>query len=190
MKGETIEFELDFMVGKVFDRIYRTKEPQTYYVTEFFDFDGTCVHDRGAGGHFYDYKNHVYCQDFSNLPKYDYCSRTEHITVYNESVVFKNEEETVYFSHEQECCENVCFESIDIPLESLQGHKIISAKCRTVIKYDGDGEHSDIWYIFEVEGVGTATMRWAGESNGYYSTAVDVYYQDDREYNKWCRKVN
>jgi hypothetical protein len=191
MKGETKEFDIDFMVGKTFDKIYLSENrSETYYITEFFNMDGSPVHTRADDNYYND--NHLIYQNLDNLPKYDYCHRVASTSFYNQCVIFKNDGETVFFSHDQECCECVKFESIDIPFEQLQGHKILSAKCRTVLKEDKDGygDERSTWYIFEVEGVGTATMRWSGESNGWYSTMVDVYYQDDRIYNDWCKNIN
>ena len=182
-KTHTEEFSLDFMVGKTFDKIYKSDARETYYITEFYKNDGTQVY---TDIDVHDLSGHIHRQEFDKIGEYDFCARQAYNGIEEGAVIFKNENETVFFTHDQSCCECVRFESIDIPFEELQGHKILSAKCRTTIRETDDGDDRDTWYIFDVEGVGTATMRWSGSSNGWYSTMVDVYDQDDTIYNNWC----
>lgn len=182
----TEEFNIDFMVGKTFDKIYKSEERETCYFTDLYDAEGRLLQvDADV-----DFAHHVVKQNFSKIGKYECCVRRVQQYIDEGAVIFKNENETVFFTHDQSCCECVRFESTDIPLEEMQGHKILSAKCRTVLRETEDGDNRDTRYIFDIEGVGTATMRWSGQSNGWYSTAVDIYYQDDTIYNAWCKTVN
>lgn len=185
-KTHTEEFSLDFMVGKTFDKIYKSDEREVCYFTDLYDAEGRLLQvDVDV-----DFPHHVVKQNFSKTSKYESCDRRVQQYIDEGAVIFKNENETVFFTHDQSCCECVRFESSDIPLEEMQGHKILSAKCRTVLRETEDGDNRDTWYIFDVEGVGTATMRWTGQSNGWYSTAVDIYCQDDTIYNAWYKTVN
>lgn len=181
-KTRTDEFNLDFMVGKTFDKIYKSDKRETVYFTYLYDIEGRQLQVDTND----EWEHHVTRQNFDKISKFDYCDRVAHQSFEEGAIIFKNENETVFFTHDQECCENVQFESTDIPLEELQGHKILSVKCRTTIRETDDGDNRDTWYIFDVEGVGTATMRWSGSSNGWYSTNVDVFVQDDTLYNNWC----
>lgn len=188
-KTHTEEFNLDFMVGKTFDKIYQSNKRETLYFTDLYDSDGKQLQVNVNDDWEYqvddDWEHHVIKQNFDKISKYEYCDRREQQSIEEGAVIFKNDNITVFFTHDQDCCECVQFESIDIPFEELQGHKILSAKCRTTIRETDDGDNRDTWYIFDVEGVGTATMRWSGSSNGWYSTMVDVYIQDDTIYNAW-----
>ena len=181
-RTHTDEFNLDFMVGKTFDKIYKSDKRETVYFTDLYDSEGRQLQVDTND----EWEHHVVRQNFDKISKYEYCDRRVQQSLEEGAIIFKNENETVFFSHDQECCECVRFESTDIPFEELQGHKILSVKCRTTIRDTDDGDERDTWYIFDVEGVGTATMRWSGSSNGWYSTVVDVYVQDDTIYNNWC----
>lgn len=180
-RTHTEEFNLDFMVGKTFNKIYKSDKRETVYFTDLYDSEGRQLQVDTID----EWEHHVVKQNFDNLVKYEFCDHIVQKNLEEGAVIFKNENETVFFSHDQSCCENVQFESTDIPFEELQGHKILSAKCRTTIRETDAGDDRDTWYIFDIEGVGTATMRWSGSSNGWYSTMVDVYVQDDTIYNNW-----
>jgi hypothetical protein len=81
------------------------------------------------------------------------------------------------FWHNQDCCENVRIEDVCGDLNDLIGSPLISAS-----EIDGGTEDSSIdsstwtFYVFGTA-KGTVTVRWLGESNGYYSERVD-YYED------------
>lgn len=176
------EFELSFMVGKTFDKIYKSDKRETLYYTDLYDSEGHQLQVDTND----EWEHHVVRQNFDNISKYEFCDRRVQQGIEEGAVIFKNDNITVFFTHDQDCCECVEFEGSDIPLEELQGHKILSAKCRTILRETDYGDNRDTWYIFDVEGVGTATLRWSGSSNGWYSTKVDIYYQDDTIYNEWC----
>lgn len=95
---------------------------------------------------------------------------------------FKMADGTVYrFSHDQDCCESVSLEDICGDLEDLKGSPLIQAECATNSDNPKDPEQTTMWhdshtwtfYKFATQ-KGFVTIRWYGESNGYYSEEVDV----------------
>jgi hypothetical protein len=82
--------------------------------------------------------------------------------------------------HDQDCCESVKIEDIIGNLEDLIGSEIIMSEeleeeCTTC----GD---SGTWTFYKLATPkGYVTIRWLGESNGYYSESVTFkrWYEDD-----------
>jgi len=80
--------------------------------------------------------------------------------------------------HSQECCESVEIEDIIGDLEDLIGLPIIRATEDTskdnpsgIIK---EYQDSFTWTFYNIATVkGHVTIRWYGDSNGYYSESVD-----------------
>lgn len=78
--------------------------------------------------------------------------------------------------HEQDCCEYVYLYDVAGNLEDLIGSPLVQAEESTS---DG-GEDEDCcesrtWTFYKfATAKGYVTLRWLGESNGYYSEAVDI----------------
>lgn len=75
--------------------------------------------------------------------------------------------------HRQECCENVRLEDVTGDLDDLVGQKIISA-----MKSTGSADVSygiGKWTFYHLRTHNAdVTLRWLGESNGYYSVEVSL----------------
>lgn len=77
-------------------------------------------------------------------------------------------------SHLQDCCECVTVSDICGDLTDLQDHPIIRAEARS--QKDDANFESGTWTFFEFATVkGSVTIRFLGESNGYYSESADVF---------------
>ena len=89
---------------------------------------------------------------------------------------------TVLFGHMQDCCESVWLEDVDGDPEDLVDQVLVVAEERV-----SEGESSPnlhmgqtwTYYTFRTQ-AGTVTLRWIGESNGYYSERVDMYVDGKR----------
>lgn len=79
--------------------------------------------------------------------------------------------------HEQDCCEYVYIESVDGEMIRLVGQEILVAEERT--SHDGPPDSytpddSFTWTFYTLRtNLDSVTIRWFGESNGYYSESVD-----------------
>lgn len=103
-------------------------------------------------------------------------SRKEHE---NDAILFSSPEGTYYLTHSQNCCEHVYVEDITGELSDLENVPIIDARedhNPDQLWVDG---HSITWhfYTFTTQ-KGTVQIRFHGSSNGYYSTAVDLFELD------------
>ncbi len=78
--------------------------------------------------------------------------------------------------HEQDCCEGVWIEDICGDIQELVGAQILLAEHRCEHgERTADGETST-WTFFILRTLNhTVTIRWYGESNGYYSEDADFY---------------
>lgn len=97
-----------------------------------------------------------------------------------DEIVFECEDGTKYkMLHFQSCCESVTIEDINGDLDDLIGSSILKAE--EVTNSDGNPEgvtkeyqDSFTWTFYHLATVkGYVTIRWYGESNGYYSEYVD-----------------
>ena len=74
--------------------------------------------------------------------------------------------------HEQDCCEEVNIEDVVGDYKDLIDTPILVAEERT--QEDENAEESATWTFYEFRTIkGSVTVRWYGESNGYYSEEVD-----------------
>ncbi len=80
--------------------------------------------------------------------------------------------------HESDCCESVTIEDIDGDLSDLIGHPILVAE-ESISDKNPKGckfEYQDsfTWTYYKLDTIkGGVTIRWYGESNGYYSESVN-----------------
>jgi len=78
--------------------------------------------------------------------------------------------------HESDCCETVRIEDIIGDLGDLVGYPLVeseelSNEPEPTLDYEPE---SCTWTFYRFSTVrGTVTVRWLGESNGYYSESVD-----------------
>lgn len=79
--------------------------------------------------------------------------------------------------HQQDCCESVYLAEIVGNLEELIGHPITQAEVVTSgdVESERPGRWSEswTWTFYKIATIkGAVTLRWCGESNGYYSERV------------------
>jgi hypothetical protein len=81
--------------------------------------------------------------------------------------------------HDQACCESVTITDVDGDLTDLINSPILMAQ-EEVSKLSHDIEHEEdsfTWTFYKLATIkGYVTLRWIGESNGYYSESVDLSY--------------
>lgn len=101
---------------------------------------------------------------------------------YKSELTFKNAEEEYVFYHMQDCCEGVWVEEIHGDLKDLEDSPLLRAE--EITSFDGHStedastaEYSEChqWTFYKFATIkGEVVVRWLGESNGYYSTSVDM----------------
>lgn len=94
----------------------------------------------------------------------------------NEHLMFKLENDDVFiFHHIQECCENVYLDQIDGDLQDLIGVPLLIAEEVVDSQCDDYTDESVTWTFYKFATIkGYVTVRWTGESNGYYSESVNM----------------
>lgn len=99
-----------------------------------------------------------------------------------EIILFLDNGDECRFYHSQECCETVRIEDVEGDWRDLIGNQLIVAEvCSNADSPDcrecGYGG-SYTWTFYRFATIkGWVIVRWLGESNGYYSESVDIYYQ-------------
>ena len=79
--------------------------------------------------------------------------------------------------HYQDCCEHVYLEDVVGNLDDLAGAEILRASEDTNSDEPAKEHYDDCfqWTFYNITSTkGTVTLRWYGESNGYYSVSVDM----------------
>jgi hypothetical protein len=106
----------------------------------------------------------------------------------SEQVMFVcNDENTYVMDHTQDCCESVSVEDVAGDIGDLIGSPITMAE-EAVSNENPEGVEKDYqdsftWTFYKLATVkGYLTIRWYGESNGYYSEGVDFYLQGESKY--------
>ena len=88
----------------------------------------------------------------------------------------------VRFYHEQNCCENVSVESIDNEEDIYTDTDFCQiVESTNTNEDDGNSDISYTWTFYLIKtDKGYSTIRWYGESNGYYSESVqyEIYQHD------------
>ena len=87
-------------------------------------------------------------------------------------IEFSCTDNTLYkMYHDQDCCEDVRIESISGELEHLLSSPILMAEAVVTTSEDGCESSTATWYKLATV-LGYVTIRWLGESTGYYSEDV------------------
>lgn len=112
--------------------------------------------------------------------------KIEHANQYDSDIVITlSNGKVVKMGHIQDCCESVYVEDIIGDLEDLCGTPLLTAEERTSVDVSAYGNpdrepygyDSVTWTFYEFRTIkGSVTIRWCGESNGYYSESVDIWY--------------
>jgi len=99
----------------------------------------------------------------------------------DELVFYDTDGEIYVMYHQQDCCESVYIEDIDGDLDDLLNSPILMAEAVSESGND-TGYGTSTWTFYKIATIkGTVTLRWLGESNGYYSESVDFIRLTDEE---------
>ena len=99
----------------------------------------------------------------------------------SEEIILRTMSQTLKMYHDQGCCESVSVEDVCGDIADLIGSPLTMAeevssaeRPADVAKPDYEPE-SQTWTFYKAATIkGSVTIRWLGESNGYYSEGVSV----------------
>ena len=94
----------------------------------------------------------------------------------DDKLIFTRDDDVEFtFWHRQDCCENVWIEDIVGDLSDLENTIINVAEERISYPDNPKNYESTTYTFYEFRtSKGSVTIRWCGESNGYYSERVDL----------------
>ena len=91
-----------------------------------------------------------------------------------DAVCFVAPQENFLMTHQRECCERVYLEDVCGDWDDLIGSPVLCAE-----ESVSDGIFDDelkSWTFYRLKTAkGSVTLRWQGESNGYYGVEVSLY---------------
>ena len=100
-----------------------------------------------------------------------------------DEIVFTTAEGEKYkLYHSQNCCESVLIEDIEGDMADLIGNPILIAEEVEQVSEENEKvwSPSQTWTFYKLSTIkGSVTIRWLGESNGYYSESVDFIRIDN-----------
>lgn len=115
----------------------------------------------------------VFRCEAKDLLGYTFTSIT--VNDYKTKMWFNCKEGSFVFVHDLECCEVVNIEDITGDLQDLLDSPTLRAE-ESTNKRDTD-YGSCTWTFYKLATKkGYVDIRWVGESNGYYSESVDIYF--------------
>lgn len=85
---------------------------------------------------------------------------------------------TFVFGHWQDCCEHVWLDEGFEDLQSLAGSTVVSAE-EVENSVSDSAWGTQTWTFYKIQTTtGFCTLRFCGESNGYYSEHVDMWWRE------------
>lgn len=93
----------------------------------------------------------------------------------DDEIVFRfSDGSSAKLHHVQDCCESVAVEDVCGDVDDLIGSPFLSASEETEEGDRSKWGDSSTWTFYKFATIkGSVTLRWLGESNGYYSESVD-----------------
>jgi hypothetical protein len=102
-----------------------------------------------------------------------------------DEIIFNTSQGEVYkLYHQQDCCESVDINDVNGDLNDLLNTPITQAEESSNSEDEKPSEWSEswTWTFYKLATIkGYVTIRWIGESNGYYSEGVDFIKVLDNE---------
>lgn len=108
----------------------------------------------------------------------------------NDELIFTTNDGEIFKAyHDQDCCESVRIEDIEGDLNDLIGTPILQAEEVTNSDEPKPNEYAEsfTWTFYKLATInGYVTIRWLGESNGYYSESVSFCKADQNgKFSRW-----